>query len=318
MREVLACAPRPLVEIQAELLFLEGQYLLHWRSPSPENNESNGGGGSGAEHFKFLAAEQLRYAFRFQSVDSQWLPPGTLRWGIGSQGSWMVKLLRPACYAIELEVSKKVTTGEVRPDLSTVTTSGSTDEWQKARAVFQIPLPALVFGGIGHRYYVWAVKKINWWREQEGAKGLNAAGGGENVGNPHATLYHAPLPNVGSNGLICFGSNQPPTMAGEDGKLAGQILEEAWRVFIQSPFNDHLKEGNSKAQPGDVRVKLMELARATDVYGNQPSKYPLADLVPIAETYSPRAGRRRKKTLADAVAEHFAHANQHQQQEGDH
>lgn len=315
--EVLARSPRPLVQIQAELLFIEGQYLLHWRDP--EDKYGTGSGGGGAEHFKFLAAEHLRRAFSFQPVDSQWLLPGTLRWGTGAQGSWMVRLLKAANYNLELEVSRHRETGEVTIDLS-LPSNVAGCYWERTRATFTVPLPLLVFGGVGNSYYLWAVKKINW---QAASTFPNAtASCSSRGGNPNAVLYHAPLPNVGSSGLLCYGSNQPPTMgAGDDGNTAGQILEQAWQTFIQSPFNDHLKQGKSKFSPADVRIQLIKLATTTTtttptsepIQGvgqgpteNTKGQYPLADLIALDANYYVRGGTRCKKTLADAVEEHFA------------
>jgi PRTRC genetic system protein B len=124
-----------------------------------------------------------------------------------------------------------------------------------------VPLPGLVFAGRGAHYYVWA------------CTGKPA---------PEAPLYQAPLPNVHDDGLICYGDNHPP-------EAGPRSIEKAWRLFINTPFNDHLRGGPSKQYPDDVREKLLSLAEA------QASAYPTDDLV--------RQGRHTVASAVDRLVE---------------
>lgn len=333
VREILSPAPRPLLEIQAELLFIEGQYLLHYRDEvergiyssfssnsdreTGDNGDGDTGGDAGAdrnggvEHYKFLDVAQLKNAFSFQAVDSQWLSPGTLRWGIGKTGVWVAKYIRPSLAQIEMEIYQNKLTGErrVSADFSGVTS----EMWKKVRVMYELPLPAFVFAGVSNKYYIWAVKRIRW--EQKGASLV-----------PKAVLYHAPLPNIYENGAICFGANQPPNLSSKDGKYANTLLDETWRIFIGSPFNADLSKGKSKANPSDVRVQLIEIASPVDTnkqintstssaivdnsWNNTEAasnsitmshlKYPVNDLVPVNSTTFQRGGF-RKISLAETI-----------------
>jgi hypothetical protein len=105
-----------------------------------------------------------------------------------------------------------------------------------------IPLPGLVFVHFSLTGYVWALRGDF---------------------SPEALLYHAPLPNVGSGGAICFGSN----------RTEGLTAAQTWQLFLTSPFNDHSTDGKSRQQPDDVRLLLMSLARH--------KRYPVDDLAPL-------------------------------------
>ncbi len=103
-----------------------------------------------------------------------------------------------------------------------------------------IPLPGLVFVCAGASCYTWAIKKEF---------------------SPEAIVYHAPLPNVDESGRICFGANPLP----------GGDISRAWQLFLDSPFNDHLINGKSLREPGDVRKLLVTLPGR--------KRYPVGDLV---------------------------------------
>lgn len=109
-----------------------------------------------------------------------------------------------------------------------------------------VPMPAFVFFGHDNDYWLWAVleKKID----------------------PGCQLYHAPLPNVMPSGAICFGENSPPTSS-------PQGIIEAWQLFWNSPFNDHVVGNKSKSHPADVREHLCLL------HERQSKRYPTRDLV---------------------------------------
>jgi PRTRC genetic system protein B len=82
-------------------------------------------------------------------------------------------------------------------------------------------------------------------------------------------LYHAPLPNTGTRGLVCLGSTERP---------AFDPLDEAapWNAFWGSAFSSHQVSGRSRRHPEDVRLLLLELD------GQQ--YFPTSDLVPAGLT----------------------------------
>lgn len=114
-REILQTAPRQLAEIDAELLFIKEQYLFHYREGTKE-------------HYKLLSSVSLRTAFSHEPIDTDWMPPGVIRWGTNSQGNWVVKFISPAQYNLQFDDSKPIT----------------------------IPLTALVFVGQNTQYWVFA------------------------------------------------------------------------------------------------------------------------------------------------------------------
>lgn len=116
---------------------------------------------------------------------------------------------------------------------------------------FQVPMPRLAFFGYGQRYYVWAFKE----KELKG----------------ETIMFAAPLPNVDPNGTICFGSNAVPD-------ASTRTIDEAWKIFITSPFNEHLIDRKSVAFPDDVRPQLNRLA------GEKRRRYPVSDLVSTNRT----------------------------------
>jgi PRTRC genetic system protein B len=117
--------------------------------------------------------------------------------------------------------------------------------------VVEISMPALAFFGYGLQYYLWAFKD----RELSG----------------NTELFAAPLPNVDSNGAICFGKNPVP-------KASAQTIGEAWRLFLASPFTGHSVNGKSRKYPDDIREQLTRLAK------HPHRRYPLADLVSCHRT----------------------------------
>jgi len=114
-----------------------------------------------------------------------------------------------------------------------------------------VPMSPLAFFGYAQRYYLWAFKDA----ELKGDTNLCAA----------------PLPNIDANGAICFGSNVVP-------KASAQTIEEAWRIFLASPFTNHSVNGKSRKYPNDVREQLMRL-----VNGHR-RRYPIEDLVSLNRT----------------------------------
>jgi PRTRC genetic system protein B len=115
----------------------------------------------------------------------------------------------------------------------------------------EIPMPALAFFGYGQRYYLWAFKDAE----------LRC----------DTALFAAPLPNIDANGAICFGGNVVP-------KASAKTIQEAWHIFLASPFTNHSVNAKSQRYPDDVRKQLMRLAEG------RRRRYPLADLVSLNRT----------------------------------
>lgn len=200
-------------EILAHLLFLRGQYLLVYKEGESTT-------------YKFVSPAALREAFVAEPIDSDYLPPNTVRWGRCHKGEWLVQFYPPQRYQIFLE-----------------------------NTTLTVPMPALVFAGCDRLYWIWAVKEFD----------------------PNSQLFHAPLPNVMEDGSICFGENSPP-------QCSPTAIMQAWKLFWNSPFNNHLVQGKSKSHPQNVRSHLQKL------HYNNSKKYPLRDLVP-----------RSNKTIASAI-----------------
>jgi len=113
--------------------------------------------------------------------------------------------------------------------------------------VYQFRTPALIWGGCGTDYRIWAIREV------------------DRVG-PGTVLYQAPFPNVYTRGGgICWGSARPP-VATPSG------MGQALKLFLEeSRFNDHLANGKSVTQPANVL--LLHATLTAD------QEYPVADLV---------------------------------------
>lgn len=127
--------------------------------------------------------------------------------------------------------------------------SGTPDE-------LTVPLPGLVLVGVDTKYYLWAVQG--------------------DAFQPNATLFNAPLPNINTDGSICFGSNKV-------GRAAGHSMSKVWELIWSSPFSDHSVQGKSQKNQKDIRAGLRELAR------KRAKTYPPFDLVKFS--YGPTVSR---------------------------
>lgn len=107
-----------------------------------------------------------------------------------------------------------------------------------------IPVPATVLIACKKAYYLFALV----------AKDFSSK----------AAVYHAPFPNVYSDGKICWGRNTAP-------KVNMESAFTAWELFFASPFNGDLASGKSRANNADIRVILKKLAGKDE--------YPVDDLV---------------------------------------
>ncbi len=175
---------------------------------------------------KAVSPETIRTAFLNEPIDSGWLTPEVRRWGHTPAGQFAVMFIPAQKHTLRI-------------------TNLSKAHSKNGRVRIEVPLPALVFAGLGDKYALWAVA--------------------EDLPTPKARVYRAPLPNVDANGRICWGNNTPPLAAPD-------TLAQAWKLFITSPFNNHMMGGASQEFNNDVREQLI----ACESFHS----YPIADLVP--------------------------------------
>ena len=77
LREIMAQAPRNLDNLDAELLFIDRNYILHYLE--------------GDRHvYKSLTSDILRDAFANEPTDTKWLPQNVIRHGTNILGDWLV------------------------------------------------------------------------------------------------------------------------------------------------------------------------------------------------------------------------------------
>jgi len=113
----------------------------------------------------------------------------------------------------------------------------------------RVPLPPLLLiasRNEGWRFHIYAVKR--------------------RPASLNEPLYHAPLPNVFSEGGICWGNLSLPEVVNSD-------LKPLWTAFLGSSFGSHSASGKSRSHPDDVRKKLLALS------DKKMKRYPLRDLV---------------------------------------
>ena len=116
-----------------------------------------------------------------------------------------------------------------------------------------VPLPSFILMGIGSSYFVWTVKK--------------------NLFEPNLSLYHTPLPNVMSDGRICWGNVFPPLVSLSN-------IESTWFKFISSTFNQDYTQGKSRKYNNIVeRLQLLN----QKLKGSSRCRYPISDLVPVRD-----------------------------------
>jgi PRTRC genetic system protein B len=203
----------------AELYFLDSGHFLFRRQKADRTSVT-----------KFITVDDLVAAFTGMETDTGWMSPGVLRAGYCAHGPWFVFAAPPQKTTLIL------TTGS---GLETII----------------VPLPPLVFAGVGNQFYIVATKSAAF--------------------DPKEKVCRAPLPNVdASSHCICYGGNTPPEA--NPGNAAA-----AWQMFIASPFNNHL--ANSKARSmkynHDIRVLLRCLAARKRAKG-----FPLNELVEDGKT----------------------------------
>jgi hypothetical protein len=264
--------------------FRDGQFLFRMA-----NQE-----GGVTESFKSHAS--VREAFSGIAIDSGWLRPEIVRWGDGRVGEWAVAFIPPGVHELEItreEVKRDtgeegngetgagganeiggavpVTTGQAGGiDSSLITHHSSLDR-------IRVPLPGLVFFGVGTTYFIWAVKTAEL--------------------DPYLEVYRCPLPNVEANALICWGPLKPP-------RATARTIFDAVELFIKSTFNNHRCEGKSKKFRDDVRlvlrgVRTQDSGLSTEEAGKMPAlpAYPVDDLVRQVDNVG--------VTLDTAIREYF-------------
>jgi PRTRC genetic system protein B len=120
IQAVLTDPPRNSAAIRAELLFLDGYYIFHYREKDSP----------GADIYKCVSPSALRTAFSHEPVDSSWVQPGIVRFGTGSKGTYLIKFIPAAMHLLNCD------------ELGTL----------------KIPFPSMVFMGLEKNYWVWALK----------------------------------------------------------------------------------------------------------------------------------------------------------------
>lgn len=80
-----------------------------------------------------------------------------------------------------------------------------------------------------------------------------------------------PLPNIGGDGSLCFGSNAAPV-------ASGPTILHALHLFLASPFTGHWATEKSLAAPGDIRLRLLEIAEQEE------GMFPEDELKPLTTT----------------------------------
>ena len=106
---------------------------------------------------------------------------------------------------------------------------------------YHLPMPPFVFVGSGTVYQIFAVKKRPKVNSEQRRR------------NIPTRLYHAPCPNVHSNGSICQGNTSFPI-------CSPQTVHQALQLFMESSlFNADLASGKCQSYPDDVRELWKEL-----------------------------------------------------------
>ena len=90
LREVIAKAPRNLDNLDAELLFIDRNYIFHYLE--------------GNRHvYKSLTPDVLRSAFANEPTDTDWLPKSVIRHGSSVSGNWVVCFFSQQRYELQVE-----------------------------------------------------------------------------------------------------------------------------------------------------------------------------------------------------------------------
>lgn len=109
-------------QVQAQLLFLPGQYLFATNQGSRTN-------------YKFLSPSSVKAAFSNIPIDSDFLPPNTIKWGTNSGGEYLVQYIPPRQQGVTL-----------------------TNSTESRLLAITVPMPGMIFMGWGLHYWLWCVK----------------------------------------------------------------------------------------------------------------------------------------------------------------
>ncbi len=107
-------------DIQAQLLFLSGQYIL----VTTEGDRTD---------YKFVSPNSVKEAFVAEPTDSGFLPVNTVRWGHNSRGEYLVQFYPPKLYQFAL-----------------------TNFADDSLIMLNVPMPGLLFAGCDRNYWLWA------------------------------------------------------------------------------------------------------------------------------------------------------------------
>jgi len=122
---------------------------------------------------------------------------------------------------------------------------------RKKPSQVSLPIPGLVLFGQGTVYHLFATQSTNF--------------------ESNETVYHAPFPNISSQGKICFGMNNSIPIA------TPQTIDTVWELFLTTPFSKDYSAGKSKTHPNDIIKQLFAVRRQKE--------YPNEDLVPLQPTF---------------------------------
>lgn len=90
LREIISKAPRNLDHLDAELLFVDRNYILHYLD--------------GNRHiYKSLTSDVLRNAFANEPTDTGWLPKNIIRHGSTTIGNWVVCFFPQQRYRLQIQ-----------------------------------------------------------------------------------------------------------------------------------------------------------------------------------------------------------------------
>jgi PRTRC genetic system protein B len=89
-----------------------------------------------------------------------------------------------------------------------------------------------------------------------------------------APLYHAPLPNIYSDGRVCWGTVAKPTPE----HLIGNDLAEDWAQLLGTHFGSHSVHGKCRSHEHDIRRLYLDLEK------RRARVYPKKELVPAKRT----------------------------------
>ncbi len=185
----------PFRNAEAALLFVGGQLVY-------ANQDERGWS------LKCISLDSARAAFSKTPNDTGWIHPAIRRFGTCPEGPWAIAYYPPA-----------------RRDMLM--------EYKRQTLQLNIPMPGLIFIGLGVNYHLLAVAEEF---------------------SPSAILCQAPFPNINHNGWICFGSNQPLPATPTN-------MPVMWDLVWTTRFNADWRDHRCKSEPGDVRKLLLKLRR---------------------------------------------------------